>query len=293
MLKSMTAYGRASFHSRAGHFALEIQSVNRKHLEIHTSLPKELARFDSEIKKWIQPHVSRGQITVKLSVAFDETVPIVVHPNIPLARQLKQAWDRLAKELDIQESFHLALLKEAEDLFTFEENSQDEELYQQSLKKTVEIAIEGFLRMKIHEGSVLQADILARLQKMRKWMLAIEQRTPYATRKFRERLTSRLEELLPGNIENEERVLREIAIYAEKIDIAEEITRFLCHLTHFEELTQTNQGGVGKTLEFVVQELNREVNTVGSKSSDLEVARYVIDIKTELERVREQIQNIE
>ncbi len=289
----MTAYGRASFHSRAGHFALEIQSVNRKHLEIHTSLPKELARFDSEIKKWIQPHVSRGQITVKLSVAFDETVPIVVHPNIPLARQLKQAWDRLAKELDIQESFHLALLKEAEDLFTFEENSQDEELYQQSLKKTVEIAIEGFLRMKIHEGSVLQADILARLQKMRKWMLAIEQRTPYATRKFRERLTSRLEELLPGNIENEERVLREIAIYAEKIDIAEEITRFLCHLTHFEELTQTNQGGVGKTLEFVVQELNREVNTVGSKSSDLEVARYVIDIKTELERVREQIQNIE
>ena len=116
---------------------------------------------------------------------------------------------------------------------------------------------------------------------------------PFATKKYREKLVARLEELVPGHVENEERILREIALFAEKIDITEELTRFNCHLIHFEELIHSQALSVGKTLEFVLQELNREINTIGSKSSDLDIARAVIDVKSEIERIREQIQNIE
>ena len=124
-------------------------------------------------------------------------------------------------------------------------------------------------------------------------MQVVEQKMPFATKKYRDKLIARLDELLPGHVENEECILREIALFAEKIDITEELTRFYCHLTHFEELIQSTALSVGKTLEFVLQELNREINTIGSKSSDLDIARAVIDIKSELERIREQIQNIE
>lgn len=294
MLKSMTAYGRASLSTKAGHFVIEIQSVNRKFLEINVFLPQELSQFDIELKKWLTPHLARGQVTVKLSASFDATVPFIVKPNIPLARQLKEGWDEIAHQLDCsEEKFSLSLLRGTPNLFCYEENLEEEETYRQALLQVLESAFHGFQQMKIQEGGVLQADIQGRLDKIREAMKSIEHLTPHATNKYREKLISRLEELMPGHVENEDRILREIALFAEKIDIAEEITRFHCHLGHCEELIQSNAHCVGKTLEFLLQELNREVNTVGSKSSDLEIARAVIDIKSELERIREQIQNVE
>lgn len=294
MLKSMTAYGRASFQSKVGHFVAEIQSVNRKFLEINAQLPKELSRFDAELKKWILSHVSRGNITLKIWASFDEMIPVVVHPNLPLARQLKKAWDLIAEELNVPlTQFDLSLLSSEEELITFEENLQDENLYRNALKSVVELAMQGFLQMKKAEGSVLQEDISERLSKTRIWVKAIEVKAPSAPAKYREKLIARLEEFLVGsNIEHEERILREVAIFAEKVDITEEVIRFFCHLNHAEELLNSNES-VGKTLEFVLQELGREINTIGSKSSDLEIARLVIDIKSELERIREQIQNVE
>src|SRR4029077_2018623 len=161
------------------------------------------------------------------------------------------------------------------------------------LKQALDMALDGFLQMKCQEGAILQADISQRLTKMGESLKIVEHKMPFATKKYREKLVARLDEIVPGHIENEERILREIALFAEKIDITEEMTRFYCHLTHFQELIHSTVLSVGKTLEFVLQELNREVNTIGSKSSDLEIARAVIDIKSELERIREQIQNIE
>ncbi len=294
MLKSMTAYGRSSLHTPVGHFVIEIQSVNRKFLEVNVLLPRELSQFDIEMKKWLLPHLARGQVTVKVNVAFEGAVPFIVRPNLPLARQLKEAWSEIAKELNLDKNaFHLSLLERAEGLLSYEENRDEEENYRQILKQALEEALQGFLKMKAQEGVVLQVDIAHRLEKIRQSLLVIQDKVPFATKKYRERLVSRLEELLPGQVENEERILREVALFAEKIDIAEEITRFSCHLSHFEELLQSESLSVGKTLEFVLQELNREINTIGNKSSDLEIARAVIDIKSELERIREQIQNIE
>lgn len=294
MLKSMTAYGRASINTKVGHFVVEIQSVNRKFLEVNVFLPRELNQFDIELKKWLLPHLARGQITVKVNVAFEGAVPFVVRPNLPLARQLKAAWDEIAKELNLDiDEFRLSLLETTEGLLTYEENRAEEDNYREALKQALEVALKGFLQMKVQEGAVLQADIAQRLEKMRQFLKIIEHKMPFATKKYRDKLIARLDEIMPGHSENEERILREIALFAEKIDITEEMTRFYCHLTHFEELIHSQALAVGKTVEFVLQELNREINTIGSKSSDLDIARAVIDIKSELERIREQIQNIE
>jgi uncharacterized protein (TIGR00255 family) len=294
MLKSMTAYGRAVVNTPQGHFVIEIHSVNRKFLDVNVSIPQELSQFEIELKKWVLPYLTRGQITIKVNAAFENTVPFVIQPNLPLARQLKEAWIKIGHELYLDGSqFSLHLLKDQEGLIRFEENHAQEDAYRQILKETLEEALKGFIEMKNQEGLLLQADLTARLEKIRHSMQLVEHKAPYATQRYREKLLSRLEEVLPGHVENEERVLREIALFAEKIDIAEEITRFYCHLTHFEELMQSTAHGLGKTLEFVLHELGREINTVGNKSSDLEVARAVIDIKSELERIREQIQNIE
>lgn len=293
MLKSMTAYSRAALHSDVGDFVVEIQSVNRKYLEVVTSLPKELSFLEIELKKWLLPYVSRGQINLKISVAYENTSPIIVHPNLPLARQIKKAWDEITDTLQLKQEFNLSLLADVEDILLFEDNLKEEDRYRNALKEALEQALERFVHMKMQEGAVLQADIMERIKRIEGWIGQVEQKTPKTVQKYREKLLSRLQEILPGSIESDDRILREVAIFAEKVDIAEEVTRFSCHLKHFEELIESEATTIGKTLEFVLQELNREVNTIGSKSSDLDVARYVIDIKSELERIREQIQNVE
>lgn len=293
MLRSMTAYGRASFHSEEGQFVAEIQSVNRKFLDVSIHLPRELMRFENEIKSWLLPYASRGQITVRISAAFEKCAPVMVKPNLPLATQVKEAWSEIIQKLGLKEAVNAALLSRTDGLLVFEENFADEERYRQALKEVMLQALKGFDGMKRQEGRVLQEDMLVRLKKMQEWMGAIEKKAPDAPKKFRDKLIARLEEVLPGRIENEDRILREVAVYAEKIDIIEEVTRFGSHLKQMQELLEGQDGQVGKKLEFIVQEMNREVNTTGSKSSDIEITRYVIDIKSELERIREQIQNVE
>lgn len=294
MLRSMTAYGRSSLKLDTLQLTVEVQSVNRKYLEINVTLPSELAHFEIDIKKWIAASLTRGAVTVRISAYFENTTPFIVRPNLPLARQLKTAWEQIADDLQLNDNgFNLSLISDVKDILIIEENRENEETYRKHLKQAVDLALNGFMHMKAAEGAHLQADIANRIGKIREWVKAIELKTPFASQKYREKLLARLEELLPGKIENEERILREIALYAEKIDIAEEITRLNCHLIKFEELMHSGGIAVGKTLEFILQELNREINTIGSKSSDLDIAHYVIDIKSELERIREQIQNVE
>lgn len=289
----MTAYGRGSLTTKTGHFVIELRSVNRKFLEITLSLPKELSQFDSELKKWLSPHVMRGQVTVQVSAFFEDGTPLIVKPNLPLIKQLKAAWEEAGRELHIDEPFSLSFLSQVDGVFIYEENLKEEETYRAILEQAFAIALENFLSMRNQEGAVLQADIAKRLESLHEMMRQIEQRSPQTINKYREKLTARLEELLPGRVENEERLLREIGLFAERVDIAEEITRFFCHLVHFKEAMDSSVLGVGKTLEFILQELDREINTIGSKAADIEIARLVIEIKSELKRIREQIQNIE
>lgn len=292
MLKSMTAYGRACLETPLGRFNAEIQSVNRKHLEINIFLPQELTRFESDLRKLLGTVISRGQVTLKVSAYFEQGTPIVIKANLPLARQAKKAWETIAADLGLKEEFKLAMLANEPGVLIHEEELQDEEQYLELLKEVVNQALSNFMTMREIEGKALQQDIAERIVNLKNWIEKIVVRSPGATERYRQKLTERLKEVCSGAVENEERVLREVAVYAERIDIAEEATRFRSHLNQVEELLKSDVP-IGKTFEFLLQELNREINTIGSKASDVEVTRLVVEIKSELERIREQIQNIE
>lgn len=289
----MTAYGRAHFSNELGRFGAEIQSVNRKYLELQLFLPKELSRFEPDLRKLISETVFRGQITIKISAYFEKTLPLTVTPNLVLAKQLKEAWDQIAQQLSIESPFNLELLAREKDILVYGDEIKNEEEYRSALFRTVQLALNDFLAMRLREGSALQRDIADRLVKMRQWVNSIAGRSQNATERQRQKLLERIEEVLGKSIENEERVLREVALYAERIDIMEEITRLHSHFNQAEELLRSDDASVGKTFEFVLQEMLREINTIGSKSSDVEISRLVIDCKSELERIREQIQNVE
>ncbi len=289
----MTGYARASIKNKIGRFVVEIQSVNRKFLEINTSFPQELVRFDGEVKKWVGQNISRGHISVKLFVDFEHESPISVKPNLPLVRQIKSAFDLINKDLSLQSTFDTSLLLEKPGVLLFTEEFPDEEEYRVSLKSVINSALEVLIRMKIVEGVSLLEDIEKRLKNLKSCIDQIELHAPNAVTKQREKLIAKINEVVPGFVENEERILREICLFAEKVDIAEEITRFNSHIEQFFDLLKSDVGTIGKTLEFIIQEMNRETNTIGSKSPQIEVSKLVIEIKSELERIREQIQNVE
>lgn len=291
----MTAYGRAHKGSKLGNFVVEIQSVNRKFLEIGLNIPSEFARFDQEIKKWICEKVGRGQISVKLSVSYELTMPITIKPNLTLAKQVQNACIELGDELGLESISQLTaqMLIATKGIIHYDEKWEEEEAYLECIHEVIQEAIEKLLIMKKTEGEALAADIQKRLNHMKQGIEKIFLYSPEAVKKQKQKLKERLEEILPGRVENEERLLREICLYAEKVDITEEITRFHSHINQFEQILNSNEVSVGKTIEFLLQELNREVNTVGSKSSDINIAQTVIEIKSELEKIREQIQNVE
>jgi uncharacterized protein (TIGR00255 family) len=293
-VKSMTAYGRAAVDHAVGRFTVEVSSVNRRYLECIIDLPTELQAFESDIKKWVSALVSRGQISVKISADFIDTSPLNAKPNIPLARQLKDAWDAIARELHLPEdSFKLEMIANVEGLISFETNLQDAETFRNILHSVVNMALKRLNDMKEMEGQALEAEIIERLDRITAAVQKIGLKAPNATHKFRKKLSDRLEELLAGSVENEERILREVGIYSEKIDIVEEVTRLESHLQQFRNLFNAPVDAVGKTFDFLLQEMLREINTVGSKSAELEVTQLVVEIKGELERIREQVQNIE
>lgn len=290
----MTAYGRATVEHTVGRFTAEVHSVNRRYLECVVSLPKELQFFEGDIKKWVSAMIARGQVSVKIAAEFIEASPLNARPNLPLARQLKDAWDQIALELHLPaDAFKLEMLTNIEGLIIYDTNAQDEETFRNILHNVLNMALKGLTEMKEIEGRALEKEITLRLAKIEQSLEKISLKAPSATHKFRKKLVDRLEELLAGSLENEERILREVGIYSEKIDIVEEITRLESHLQQFNELLYHSVDAVGKTFDFLLQEMLREINTIGSKSADLEVSQLVVEIKAELERVRELVQNVE
>lgn len=296
-IKSMTAFGRDAVDFPYGRFTIEIQSVNRRYLEINIGLPRLFGRFEMEIRKQIAEGIGRGMLTVSVSWKSEGTQPVSIMPNLALARAFKGAWERLASELGLQESLPVALLAQEKDLFLYEEEMVNEELYKKALSKALRGALAALLAMKWEEGNSLAVDLIERLTTLRKEIQQIAAASQGAPEKYRIKLKERLQELFSGTQENEERILREIALYAERLDITEEIIRFKGHLDQFENLlTKPLEHELeirGKTLDFLIQELLREVNTIGSKASDLTVAQHVVTVKSELEKIREQVQNIE
>lgn len=292
MIRSMTAFGRASVEVPLGRFIIEIQSVNKKFREVQVQLPRELARYELDLKKWIGERVSRGAVSVKVFAEFVGEAPYVVKPNILLVKQLKNAWQEIATEFG-SEPVQVSLLANHEGILLYSDEVADERGYKEALKAAVEEVLTQFIVMREKEGKVLYDDMCQRLVLLSQFVDGIEKRSRGVGPAYRKKLEERIKEFAEGCLDNEERVLRELCIYADRVDISEEIIRFRLHLDHFKEVLDSDERVVGKTLEFLLQELGREVTTMGSKSVDGEISRLVVGIKGELERIREQVQNVE
>jgi len=290
MLKSMTAYGRAEKSTKQGRFVVEIQSLNRKYLEIIPALPSELSSFEPDIRKRIRERLLRGKVTIRIEVAYENESPVSVSPNLDLVRQTKKAWDMIAGELEItlRPQDYLHLLSKEKDIL--QHDVRELESYGEFLLQVIDEALDRISEMKNDEGAALEADLRKRIEILNGLITNISSFSSDATKSHKEKLLHRLEEYQEGISEGIE---REVALYAERIDITEELTRFQSHLQQFDKHLDQDSGAVGKTLDFIIQELHREANTMGAKSSDARVSKMVVEVKSELERMREQVQNIE
>lgn len=289
----MTGFGRSYLQVAGVQLTVEILAVNRKHLDINLVMPRHLNRFDPVIRKQLGEVVLRGHVTVRISAVFTEEAPLAVQANLAMARQYYKGWCEIADSLG-QDSrgVSLSLLEKETDLFVYKE-TEGMEHFSELLLKGVREALKPFMAMRETEGALLKADITSRLEQSRNFLADIEKIAPASIEKYRNKLIERIKTLLPLTGSDDERVLKEITLFAEKVDITEEIVRFYSHVDQFREMLSRGPATAGKTAEFLVQELGREINTIGSKCVDIEITKLVVRAKTELERIREQIQNIE
>ena len=290
MLKSMTAYGRSSVVTSQGRLTVEIQSINRKFLDLQIFLPKELSRFDPLIRKWIGEGLFRGQVAVRIDFRSEGKSAVKVTPNEPLIKEYLSAFNEIKEKFAVDGDVLPYLLQQPGVLVVQEAEGADE--LESALHSGVISALEELSRMKASEGKNLAADLLGRLAVMEAALGQIALKSPEIKVYYRNKLQALLNELLPGG-EHEERLLRELCLFAEKIDIEEEITRFASHLEQTKGLIGETRETSGKALEFLVQELQREANTMGSKAADIEVSKLALELKVEIERIREQVQNVE
>lgn len=293
MLRSMTAYGRSTTETDIGQFVVEISSVNKKHLEIQLQMPRLLGCFEADLRRWIGAAINRGQVNVRITSSFNDRAPLRVLPNIPLAKQLHQAWTEIQNELGITEPFTLNLLRNEQNLFIIDENPYDVKNFLAELERAVQAALSPFIAMKEREGGILAKELFERARTIGDAAKEIAARANVAVEKMREKLIATLEKVVPGAIDNDDRILREVALYADRLDISEELSRLHSHIEQLEDTVTGSASRAGKILEFLLQEMNREINTIGSKAADIEITRRVVLIKTELERIREQVQNVE
>lgn len=295
MLRSMTGFGRGELDTESARYIIELQSINRKHLDISLNLPREFSRFEGDFRKWIHAAITRGHVIVRVFVSFKNTTPLSIRVQLPLALQVKHALTELAHELrlDTTQLDVTTLIKTCPSIISFDENWQDEDRYRGELKGAFDKAMQNLMTMKENEGVALTKDIQIRLEKLKSNIQQIHKLSPDSVNKQRQKLAQRLEEFLPTDMETDERILREIALYAEKVDVSEEIARFNSHLDQLDDLVKSKEPAIGKTFEFLLQELLRETNTIGSKALDVNVTKLVVDNKSEIEKLKEQIQNVE
>jgi uncharacterized protein (TIGR00255 family) len=292
MLKSMTGFGRAEGETTLGRVVVESRSVNHRYCDINTKLPKRLSFFESRIKEIIRSQVSRGRIDVslRLDTVGEEKVQLSV--DLELAQQYYRVFQDLREKLQLKDEVTLNLLAGAKDLITAKEESGDIEPYWQEILPILKQSFKNMDDMKRLEGESLTKDLKQRLEHIAQQLQIIKQQFPSHLKANLSRLHERLRSLLEGMEIDPSRFQQEVAFLAERTDITEEIVRAESHLAQFSSLLEGNEP-VGRKMDFLLQEIHREVNTVSSKANDAEISQRVVEMKSELEKIREQVQNIE
>lgn len=290
-IKSMTGFGAASARSEDVQITVELSSVNRKQLDVVLRLPPQIAALESHVQKVVQEHISRGRINgnVQLeSVAGGALMQIDEKRAAETVGRLRRA----ARKLDLADDLSVSVLLQIPGLLKMPSAGQNPEKISQTLDKALAAALKKLNAMRLREGKALEADLLARLKLLEQMLDVIKSRAPAITSGYRKKLFSGLESAGLKNIAADERIVKEIALFAERSDISEEITRLTSHIQQFRKILRGSEPA-GRPLDFLAQEFFREINTIGSKANDLKITEQVVAFKTELERIREQIQNVE
>ena len=290
----MTGYGRGESSQEGFKVTVEASAVNRKQSEIQVNLPRELESLEALVRDEVNRRVARGRLTLRVGlVAAKDRQAARVQLNQPIARAYVQAAQRLARNLKLESRLSLDTLLRLPGVVETESPPADAEAFWPAVRSALEKALTRLVRMRAREGAHLARDLKTRVAAMRRVAIQVQRLAPAVARRYQEQLCARLRQAgVEDLVADDERLLKEVAIFADRSDISEELTRLQSHFRQFDDCLGSDEP-VGRTLDFLAQELNREVNTIGSKANDGAIARAVVTLKAELEKFREQVQNIE
>lgn len=291
-MNSMTGYGRSRQVLDGREITVEIRSVNHRYLEYSARIPRMYGYLEEKLKTFLQSLVSRGKVEVTVTIQNLTGGDTVVQINQALAKGYLDAMRSQAESLGLKDDLTLSTLTRFNDVFTLQKLEEDQQVIWNSVQQVARQALDQFLEMRRREGERLKLDLLQKLELLNGHVAAVEEQSPKTVAAYRERLLQKMEELLADRCIDQQRILLEAGLYAEKIAVDEETVRLKSHLEQFAQMMEQS-GPVGRKLDFLVQEINRETNTIGSKAQDLAVTRRVVEMKSEIEKIREQIQNIE
>ena len=292
MVKSMTGYGRAVQTVNGREFTVEIRSVNNRYLDCTVKLPRSFSFAEEAVKAAVKAAVSRGKVDVYITVRSETEADVQVTLNKPVVEGYLAAMRQMVTDYGVADDISVSVLSRMSDVFVVDKPKADEEQLKADLLSVVDQALAAYDQMRVTEGLALENDLRSRAATILELVAQVEELNPKTVSDYRKRLEEKMREVLENKSIDESRILTEAAIFADKVAVDEETVRLRSHLEQMDEML-SGSGGIGRKLDFLLQEMNREANTTGSKCTDVKVARIVVDIKAELEKIREQTQNIE
>lgn len=292
MIKSMTGFGRCEIQETQRKITVEMKSVNHRYLDVNIKMPKKLNFFEAAIRNELKNYIQRGKVDIFITYEDYTESNVCVKYNKELAAEYMEYLKRMAEDFSLDNDVRVSALSRYPEVLSMEEQTIDEEQLWQLLERAIKGAAQGFVETRIREGEHLKDDLVAKLDGMLVHVDFISERSPQIIAEYRQKLTEKVRDLLEDTKIDESRLLTEVTIFADRVCVDEELVRLRSHIEATRQ-TLIQGGSIGRKLDFIAQEMNREANTILSKTSDLEISNRGIELKTEIEKVREQIQNIE
>ena len=292
MIRSMTGFGRCERVTEQYKISVEMKAVNHRYLDLGIKMPKRFNYFEAGIRGMLKTYIQRGKVDIFINYEDYTREKLCLKYNDNLASEYVQYFKSMSEEFSIANDLTAGVLARMPEVLTMDQEPEDEEAMWKILSQAIEEAARRFVESRTMEGESLKADLLGKLEKMEELVAYVEERSPAIVAEYQARLEARVKELLGGTGIDESRIVTEVTIFADKVCVDEEIVRLKSHIRHMAGDLKAG-GGVGRKLDFLAQEMNREANTILSKANDLEISDRAIALKTEIEKIREQIQNIE
>ena len=293
MIKSMTGFGRCEVQEESRKFTVEMKSVNHRYLDANIRMPKKLNFFETAIRSLLKQSVQRGKVDIFITYEDLSEQQVSLKYNEVLAAEYLSYFEKMQEKFSLENDIRVSTLSRYPEVLTMEEQAVDEEELWKGLKKALDGAIRQFVETRTSEGEHLREDLIEKLDNMLKLVGCIEERSPQIIAEYRDKLETKVKELLADTQIEDSRIAAEVVIFADKICTDEEVVRLRSHIVHMKDTLVSDDSGIGRKLDFIAQEMSREANTILSKANDLEISNIGIELKTEIEKVREQIQNIE